>query len=247
MKKILVVMALICIALLSCTREYEERIERHLTYIDNNLNSDIDVKSLTTSMQSNGVSIQKAIIDSNFKLFGGSKIDEYRERYEKALDKYYERAYLEISKELDDIKYKHCPALSDLPYTDFLNRTPEYRVDEICVGRLCGVTGDDRSTYYNLANKILEVYSVIITNKMRVYRSENVREYFPSMDGINKCKEEVIEHLIDDRYVYNKMYKEHAGDYLKQKEYAEKMDALTDKIKELEHTTYTWALATEFL
>lgn len=238
----------ICFSFLGCnnTPKYEKDIESSLATIESNLNSDMDLESLTECISRNSKNIEKAVLDSKLEIFGTSKISDYRRRYESVLKDYYERVGWDISERLDQLNRSCCQFYKGFAYGDCLHYTPEYRVD-VLNKMSCGIFDDDRTTYYKLAEELLDIYSVIITNNMCNYRNSNRREYYPSMDRIVKYEREIIAHLEDDRYILNKRYQQYSGDYLKQKEYAEDIEKLTDMINKLKKTSFAWRIGTDFL
>lgn len=219
-----------CISFFSCTNKYEEEIDNCLSRIEDNSMYDRPLTgsiSVTSCINGNIETIKKVIKKSNYKILYNPKFSEYSQRYEKVLKKYYENAFSEITGNLNDenkycLRYNH-----NYSYNDCLHYLPEYRVDELHLTYYSGMR------YYKIAQKLVEIYSVSTTISMWHYRYDNYRNYYPSMDGIEQCKEEIIAHLKDDRYYLNKEYKLNNGDYLKQKECADKIETLTDMIKKL--------------
>lgn len=229
---------LICITFSSCTHQYEEVIEKHLTNMERHVEvEDLSLRELTSCLVSNGREIEKAIKESNYRL-SYTTISGYRKRYEDILKIYYGRVASEFQETIDYIQSAHIALANDLSYEDYLHYSSKYRVEVIGVGCYCGISPDDRPTYYRLGEELLDIYSLQITQNMYMYRRNNIREFFPSMDHINKYEKVIVARLNDDIYILNERYREYQGDYLKQTECADNIELLKDMIKKLQSTTY---------
>lgn len=155
-------------------------------------------------------------------------------RYEEILKIYYDNIADEIGKKLNDVNKSYRGANDYKLYS-----YPEYRIENNQT-TYCGIGRGSQTTYYTIGKDLIEIYSIGISSKMEWYRWENYKNYFYSMDRIDKYKIEIIAHLNDDRCYLNKYHMEATkkGDYLSQQRYKEDIDKITQLINQLNNCKF---------
>ncbi len=180
--------------------------------------------------------IEMVIIESKGKIYRSSNISNYVEWYERILKKYYEieNNYFAYFIDSHD-KYLSQRLRKNVSYKDYMNYTPEYRLKILGINHF---SLNDYNLICGEAKELIDVSSIPITHKMMSYCIGNYREYFPSMDRLKGYKNEILQRLLDERYLLNEEYKVNSGDYIKQKEYADKIEHLTKLIDKLDSGDY---------